>query len=225
MKLHPRHVERVFKVNMIEMQKRQHAGISFRPRQMSANIRASEMRAEQSRCQPARPLVEVSEHNSRARQPAVVQYRLINQLAPLMAALKESGSQMDVEDVQQSVCGDFDICAKASSLLAPAHADVIAAGFAQRKTAQHHVAIYAAFKHPRPADRMSHAQLLGYESRLIVFGRGVGYAQDFLKRDDVGIDFAQDFRDALRPHSAIKAATFVNIICDYPNPHSIEMMK
>jgi hypothetical protein len=47
---------------------------------------------------------------------------------------------------------------------------------------------------------------------LVVLARSLIHADDFLKRDDVGIDLLQNVRDTLRPHTSIESTTFMNVV-------------
>lgn len=80
------------------------------------------------------------------------------------------------------------------------------------KSAQHCVAIGGAAQAPVLAGTEFQTELVGDRVYLIVFVQRFIHADDFLERDDVGIDLFQDLRDAHRPHAAVHATTLVNVV-------------
>src|SRR6185503_19742560 len=102
--------------------------------------------------------------------------------ARLMASLKKSGAQVDVENVKQADPVRVYIRADAASLLAASYAYVAVPGFQERKPAQHDVAVYCSLVQARPPDGTIQFHLFGNIAGLILLRRSPAKAQHFLKR-------------------------------------------
>jgi hypothetical protein len=125
-----------------------------------------------------------------------------------------------VEDVQHSLPVKLDVTAQAAALFPAAHAYVVVLRSAQRETAEQHVAVGPAFEHSRAADIVIKLQTFGDISRLVMLGRVVWNAQDFLQGYYIGVYLAQDLYYSFRSHATIKPSTFMNIVCRYPYSHT-----
>jgi hypothetical protein len=80
------------------------------------------------------------------------------------------------------------------------------------KTGQQNVAVGATLVAPIFSKFGVITQLFGQEARLMLFASTSLDANDFLQRDNIRVDRAQDFRDAFRPHATIQAATLMYVI-------------
>src|SRR5262245_55055092 len=199
---YPLKFEFIVEIDVIEMQERQYAGIGFRPLEVNSNVRACQVRGKQSRSQTPGPLIEVSQHDFRSTQLFVVQYRLVHKLSALMPSLDERGAEMNVNNVQAATIRS-DVCAEAASLFAAANADVVVHRFEQRQAAQDDISVDRPAVNASSADRVVHSHAIRYEAGLIFLTQASWMAQHFLKRNDVGIDLAQDLHDSRGTHATI----------------------
>ena len=117
-KRHTMQLQRVVKVDVIQVEEWKHPRISSGTRKVGSDVGACEVRRQQSCRQPASPLVEVAQHDTSARQILVIQYRRVYQLARLMTALQKSRAEVNVENVQQADDGRVHVNAHAASLFA-----------------------------------------------------------------------------------------------------------
>lgn len=62
------------------------------------------------------------------------------------------------------------------------------------------------------ADLRVVSHLLRDVPRLLIFSRLSFDANNFLERDDIGIDLAQNPHDAVRANTSIQAATLVDVV-------------
>jgi hypothetical protein len=123
---------------------------------------------------------------------------------------------MHVEDVKH-VTARFDIGAKASARLAPSDTEIIVESPYHRQARKQNVSVKAAVEFSGLAQKEIHFEFLGYESRLIVAERSVAEAEDFLKRDYIGVEFSQHFDYAGGIGSSVETFASVNVISGYSN--------
>jgi hypothetical protein len=117
------------------------------------------------------------------------------------------------------------IGAKASARLTPSDAEIIVESPSHRQAREQQVSVIPAVEFSCLARKEIHLKLLGYESRLIVAGRSASEAQDFLKRDYIGVKFAQHFDYAGGIGFSVETFASVNVISGYPNMfHQVELL-
>ncbi len=210
------HLKRVIEVNMIEVQKRNHSGIRLRAAQMKPYVGAAKMRRQHPRHESASPFVEISEHYPRAVKLPAQEYFRSDQPPRLMSAFEEGRAEMHIEDVKPVIVY-FDIGAKATARLASAHAQVIVESPLHGEASEQDVSVRTAVEFSGLARKKIHIELLGYESRLILLTRSAVEADDFLKRDDIGVKFAQNFDYTGGAYFSVETFALVNVISSYPN--------
>jgi VWFA-related protein len=129
----------------------------------------------------------------------------------LVAALENSGPQMNVVDVQQTA-GQIDVHALHVALPAILPRQVVLHVAVDRKPAEDDVAELVAAHMPRRSHHPSHAERRAdFLDMAVAVRTGTDY---FLQRDDVGADVAEDTGDSVRFGPAIHAAAAVNVVGD-----------
>src|SRR5262245_45420282 len=196
----------------------QHAGIGARTLQVKSNVPALKMLVQQPRRQTASPFVEIAEHDARPRPPGVTEDGLADQFARLMPALNEGGSEVHVINMQPSLFRPLfrhaDIHAQTSALFAPGHADIVILKFQQREAAEHEVAVNSLPQLTVMSHAIVKAQFARDVMRLIGLAVAPLYAEDFLQRDDVGLNLLQHAYDSLRAEPPINSDTFMHVVSD-----------
>src|SRR5262245_34904713 len=129
---------------MIEMQQRKEAGIGTRVAGESAWIEGLKNLAHQARSEAARPFIEITNDNPGTATLAAIEHFVAEQLASLMTALDETGTQVNIEKVQNRAVGHQQIAAQAAAAFATAPADVIIAAEMDGEPRERHVAVGAA---------------------------------------------------------------------------------
>lgn len=210
------HLHRMIEVNMIEVQKGNHSGIRLRAAQMKPYVGAAKMRRQHPRHESASPFVEISEHYARAVKLSAQEYFRSDQPPRLMSAFEEGRAEMHIEYVK-SVIVYFDIGAKATARLASPNAQVIVESPMHGEASEQDVSVRTAVEFSGLARKTIHLKFFGYESRLILLARPAVKADDFLKRDDIGVEFAQNFDYARGAHFSVETFALVNVISGYPN--------
>ena len=127
----------------------------------------------------------------------------------LMAALEQRGAEMHVVHVQRRAV-DRDVDALQPPRLAGFPRQVVLEMLRDGKPAEDRVAELMAAQQPRrrhdPAHAERGANLLGVPAAVRP------RADDFLQRDDVGVDGAQDADDAFGPRAAVETAAAVDVV-------------
>jgi hypothetical protein len=135
-----------------------------------------------------------------------------------MATLEESRSQVNIEDVEHETIVYFNVGPQAAARLASADAEVVIENFADGKARQQRIAVDSAAKRASLAEKEFHSEFFGYEARLMMLARAARYAYDFLKGDDVGVHFAEDFDYAGGADSSIKPFAAMDVVGRYFDP-------
>ena len=123
---------------------------------------------------------------------------------------------MDVHKLERRVLSNRYFRTKTAARLVFFDRDVIVAVFFDRQTAENRVAVFAAVNQTVMAVAIFHAEIGRYQFRL-AGGLFAGMIDDLLKRDDIGVDLAQNFRDPIGPISPIESDAFMNVVCCDPN--------
>src|SRR6185369_15765397 len=108
MQLQRSQFDRSIEIDVVKVQHRQKSRISPRTSPEALQIAGSELCAHQLRAQPTRPFVEIADDDPWSRKPKLREDALAQQLAPLIAALKERRAEVHVEEMD-GLSGDPDI--------------------------------------------------------------------------------------------------------------------
>jgi hypothetical protein len=132
-----------------------------------------------------------------------------------MAALEEGEAEVHVEDVERFPGGKRDIGVQAAAPLAARHADVVVPDGAQRPAAEHDVAVGPSPQAAVLAERVVKPEAVGDVRGLVLVGRGVFDAQNFLQSDHIGSDFGQNLDHPLGTDTSVHPPGPVNVVgCD-----------
>lgn len=127
---------------------------------------------------------------------------------------------MNIEHVHGR-CSKPDIGAQTTTGFAPRRRNIVVAIDVDRRPAQNDVAVATAFQPPVFAKNEIETEFIRNEPCLVFDRIGVFDAQNFLERDDVGIDLLQDLDDSLRSSPPIHSPAFMNVVCDDSQGRSI----
>ena len=178
---------------MVEMQQGKKTGIGARVASESARIEGFKNFAHKPRGQATGPFVEIAHDDSGAATLATVQHLIAEQLASRMAALDETGAEVNIKEVQNGTVREQQIAAQTAATLATAPADVVIAAKPDRKATERHVAISAAAQRAVFTKAALVAGEFGVDAaRLVPFGLATSRVQDFLKGDDIRIEFGKN---------------------------------
>lgn len=175
-------------INVIEVHHGKDPGIGSATLKIRANVGAFKLSGKYLRHMPARPFVEIAEHDARSFERLVAKHRFIDQALGLLSPFEERRSQMHVEYMQSSALREY-IRAKASTLFAAHHAHVQIAMRSQGVAAENEVPVSISQKLPVLSECRVGAKVMRQVFAL--------HAEYFLKRDDIRIHFRQDIGDAL----------------------------
>jgi hypothetical protein len=81
-----------------------------------------------------------------------------------------------------------------------------------REPAEHRIAVRGAVNSSILTDAKIHAEVFGNRADLIAFALYFIHSDNFLKRDDIGVDLIQYRRNALGPYAAIETPTLMNVV-------------
>ncbi len=182
---------------------------------MGSQVYGLKMLGEQMRSKAAGPFVEVPEHDPRAMETTIVQNMRAEQLAALSLPFEETCAQVNIKEMECSL-GQFNIGAQTTTRLPPRCSDVVVLDGAEREPTQQQVPVGAAVEAAILPHAIVKTKLLGNKSRLVVFTAS-GNAQNFLKRNDVGIDFAQHFHDPRWANAAVESTALVDVVRHDPD--------
>ncbi|MBP1712887.1 MAG: hypothetical protein H6Q42_1090 [Deltaproteobacteria bacterium] len=212
--LHPLQFEPAVIVDMVEVHERQDPGIASDFAQNRPGADALKMRMEKARSEPGDPLIKITENDSRPHFPRHFQDVMINQSVGLVTALRVSGPQVKIVNVQCLPGINLDIRLQAPPLFSPMLGDIIIAGKEDREAAERDISISSPAKFSIFPDLVMIPQLFGDELRLVILTAFSLDAEDLLQGDDVGFDFAKDPGDAFNFHPLIQTLPLVNIVGD-----------
>jgi len=90
----------------------------------------------------------------------------------------------------------------------------------ERKPAENSVAVGPTSQSSILTDAKIKTEFLGDRMYLVVFARRLIHADNFLERDDVGIDLLQHFGNSFRPHLAVEPLALMNVVgCNAKRNH------
>ena len=127
----------------------------------------------------------------------------------LMPALEERGAEMDVVEVQRAALGG-DVDALHAALFTGLPREIVLDVLGDRQPAQDRVAELVAAQLARRRHHPPHPEQRPELLRMAPVVRSG--ADDFLQRDDVGVDRAEDRGDPLRARAAVEAAAAMNVV-------------
>jgi len=127
----------------------------------------------------------------------------------LVAPLEDRGAEMDVVDVQRGAV-DGDVDALKAARLAGLPREIVFEVVRDRKAAEHRVAELMAAQLACGRHHPSHAERGAEFFRVPAAVRPRPH--DFLQRDDVGVDGAEDGGNAVGTRAAIDAAAAVDVV-------------
>ena len=174
---------------------------------MRAQVDALQPLAEHAGRESAHPLVEIAEHDLRLPDAAVVHDGA--EPSRLVPALEKRRAQVDVVEVQR-VVAERDVDALAAARLARLPREVVLRVMADRVAAEDDVAEQRAAQMPgrrhHPPHPQQRTELLG------VALRARPGANDFLQRDDVGLDCADHLRNPRRIGAPVEPAAAMDVV-------------
>src|SRR5215813_12603830 len=130
-----------------------------------------------------------------------------------MTPLGEARAQVHIENMEHSVTRKKQVGAEATPSFPVPPGEVIIPADLHGKTAQRHIAISSAVKNPVLAKTLPvAAQLGGYRACLVEFRGPISHIQNFLNRDNVGVQPGNNFRDSLRIGTPVQTPAFVNVV-------------
>jgi hypothetical protein len=211
------------KVNVIQVHEWKNSRIGARSPEVPPDVGAFKMRGHEARNKAASPLVEVSEHDAGSLQLIVRQNIGRDQLPALCATLKQRGTEVNVEDMKHLRIIQTDIDPQTPTSFTTLDRYVVVASQVDRKSAHDNVAVRGSAQSTVLTERTVESQFFGNKPYLIGFGRRSFPAPDFLKRDDIGIELAQDFDDTGGPDSPVEPPASMDIVGSYAQPFGCEI--
>src|SRR5436190_3386172 len=201
-------------IDVIQMQDGEDAGIRPAAPQVVRQVDAVQLFGQDQRRLPAHPLVEVAEDQFRTGDVSIRD----NGGEPfgLVRPLQNRGAEMNVVDVQRAAALEGDVDALYAPWLARFPRQIVFEVLRDRKAAQHRVAELVAPQLARRRHDPAHAER-GAELLGVPAAAWTG-ADDFLQRHDIGVDRAQDTRDALGPRPSVEAPAAMDVVGRDPNP-------
>ena len=197
-------------IDVIEVHEREEPRVGPPALQVPGEIDAVQLLGEDVARQPARPLVEIAEHDLRPGDAPVVDDA--GEPDGLFAALEQRRPEVDVVEVQHVAAADVEIDALRQARLAGLPGQVVLLMVPDGKVAEHDVAEERVAQVPRRRHHPAHAKRRADLRGLPGLERA--RADDFLQRDDVGLDGGEHGGDALRAASAVETAAPVDVVGD-----------
>lgn len=205
-------VKHFIEINVIEMQEGQNAGIGAGAAEMGADVGALKMRFEESRYKALGPLVEIAEDDACSRELTVGKDSEVDELSSLMAAFEERGAQVDVEDMQDAAVLEADVGLQAAAAFAAACRNIVVLRIVNRITGKKDIAVSAPFVATILPYFGMVAEFLGHIAGLLMLATFALEADDFLQRDNISVQLAQDLRDAIWADTPIQAPALMDIV-------------
>ncbi len=170
---------------------------------MLPDIGLLEVRFHRPRNRSSNPLVEITKHDPHTFQFVMIHDSSIEQAPRLAPMLEERRSQVDVEDVEsrsvESHVGPETTSGKPASAL-----QVVVTARLNGESRQNDVSVLAAVQLAGFTEREVITQLVNDVSEMV--------AENFLKSNDIGVDFTQDPDDTIGPYLSIQSAALVNVV-------------
>lgn len=194
------------------MQEGQNAGIGAGAAEMGADVGALKMRFEELRYKSLGPLVEIAEDDACSSELTVGKDSEVDELPSLMAAFEERSAKMDVEGLQDAAVLEVDVGLQAAAAFSAAHRNIVVLRIVNRITGKKDIAVSAAFVVTILPYFGMVAEFLGHIASLLMLATFTLKADDFLQRDNISVQFAQDLRDAIWANAPIQAAALMDIV-------------
>jgi hypothetical protein len=210
------HGEGGVKIDVIEMEQRQDAGICARTPQASLNIHTLKLGVKQACGKTPCPFVEVSQYNPGPLELAAVQNIRSQQHPGLLTSFEIRSPQVHVKDMQQSAARQLQVYSNTATPFPAIRADVVVAGGAQGISAEYQVPVGTAIQPAGNSHMRPHSQRTGDKSGLIFLRIMAARTYNLLQRDDVGVDLPQHLHNALGAYPAIHTAALMDIVCSHP---------
>src|SRR6478609_11231164 len=175
-------------IDVIEVHERQHTRIRAAAPQVRRKVDAIQALAEQRRGGPARPLIEIAEHDLRSGDTAMADDR--GEPFGLHPTLEDRRAEVHVVDVQRPSF-DVHVHPLAAARFARLPGQVVAYVVHDGEAAEHDVAVGVAAEDPRGRHDPAHAERRADLLRLALVPRAG--ADHLLQRDDVGANALQHF--------------------------------
>ena len=192
---------------MVEVQDRKKTRVGAAVGQMIAEVDAVQALAEHLGRQAAHPLVEIAEHELRSADVPIANDR--RQPLGLMPPLEDGGPEMHVVNVERAaVHGDID--ALKPPRLARLPRQIVLEVLDDRKPAEHGIAELMAAQMARGRHHPPHPEQRAELLRVPAVTRP--RTDDFLQRDDVGVDDADQGGGAIGARASIEAAAAMNVV-------------
>jgi hypothetical protein len=230
MKITMLHGEGGVKIDVIEVEQRQDAGISARTPRASLNVHTLKLGVKQACGKTPCPFVEVSQYDPGSSELAVVQNIRGQQHSGLLTSFEICSPQVYVKDMQQCTARQLQVYANATAPFPAVCADVVVAGGAQGISAEYQVPVSATIQPAGHSHIRPHSHWTGYKSGLIFLRIMAAGTYNLLQRDDVGVDLLQYLHNALGAYPAVHTAALVDIVCGHayaanPGVHSMKLQN
>lgn len=119
---------------------------------------------------------------------------------------------MEVEDVQDAAVLEVDVGLQAAAAFAAARRNIVVLRIVNRITGKKDIAVSAASVAAILPYFGVVAEFLGHIPGLLMLATFALDADDFLQRDNISVQFAQDLRDASWADAPVQAAALVDIV-------------
>ncbi len=125
---------------------------------------------------------------------------------------------MEIENVQERAVFRFYLHMQTTAPLSSDDGNVVIARTADRMTREQHIAVGAATVAPVFAEFAGETEPVCEIAGLLMVRLLPFPADDFLKGDDVGIDFLQYPEDSIGHNATVEPATLVDVVSDHTEP-------
>src|SRR5437868_13510678 len=206
---------------MVQVQKRQNAGIGARIPKKRAWLDGFESLSHEARSQPSSPFVEIAEDNSWPAKGRLVQNVRAEQAPNLLASFKKPGSQVNIEDVEDGRIANLEIGSQTAATLTLPPSYVVILTKLHRKAGEGHVPVRAAVEDPVFSETGCVALELEFNAaRLVKLRPAVLYVEDLLDPDCISVQLLDYICYPLRVSATIKSPTFMDVVGRYSNAPS-----
>jgi hypothetical protein len=206
-----RKLQGAIEIDVIEIEDWEHARISAGFPQVAAKICSLQMGPESSRYRTTEPLVKVSQDDPRTSQVIVTHDAILKELPCLFPVFKERCAEVDVENMKRRR-PQQDVGTQASAGFTATRGDVVVAIVPNRKPGENHVPVAASLMDPVFPERKVVSEFFRKEAGLILIAIPAIHAHNFLERNDICVDFPENFGDSARADPPVQASTFVDVV-------------
>lgn len=197
--------ERGIEINLVQTQQRKQGREGARDTAAVSLKIAREHLGGKATC----PFIKVAQYKAGAMKFRIVQDLWAHQLSSLLAAFKETRTQVQIKNMQGRL--ELNVSAQTATSLASWSGNVVVVDGKQGKAAEQEVTVSAAIVTTVFTETSMEAEFPSDELRLVFLGRARN-AQNFLQCYDVRVDFAQDLHNACRSHAAIESSALVYVV-------------